>query len=133
MNYVFLTDFIVCFKKHSCYSTQLRFSMVQYSFLLIYLLPTHKKCDRKKNHAYLNLVYSICHRMDICKLVKLLNSCLLLFLVSYPPLTTTLRFPHSSPMNISPGEPIKFLIPFIPIPSSSSSTVTSLFELFPLQ
>ena len=24
--------------------------------LLIYLLPTHKKCNHKKNHNYLNLV-----------------------------------------------------------------------------
>ena len=38
-------------------------------FLLIYLLLTHKK-----NDAYLNLVYSIGHRVDIYRLVKLLTS-----------------------------------------------------------
>ena len=40
------------------------YSFVQekFRFLLIYLLPTHKKCNHKKNHTYLNLVYSICHR-----------------------------------------------------------------------
>ena len=58
---------------------------------------------------------------------------MLLFLVSYPSLTTTLRFPHSSSMNISLGKSIKFPIPSISIPSSSSSTVTTLFEGFLLQ
>ena len=33
--------------------------------LLIYLQPTPKKCYHKKNHAYLNLVYSICPRVNI--------------------------------------------------------------------
>ena len=37
-------------------------------FLLIYLLPTHKNCNHKKNHIYLNLIYSICHRVDIYRL-----------------------------------------------------------------
>ena len=128
------SDFIKMF--HLQQSRYLRFSMVQQSlsrlqrirsrwfllfskekvpFLLIYLLPTHKKCNHKKNHNYLNLVYSICHRVDIYRLVKLLtfSFCyLLLFLVSYLPSTTTLRFPHSSSMNISLGKSIKFLCQF---------------------
>ena len=113
---------------HLQQSRYLRFSMVQQSlsrlqrirsrwfllfnkekvpFLLIYLLPTHKKCNHKKNHNYLNLIYSICRRVDNYELVKLLTSSfcyLLLFLISYPPLTTTLRFPHSSSLNISLGQ-----------------------------
>ena len=74
----------------------------------IYSLP-------QKNHAYLNLVYSICHRVNIYRLVKLL--------VSSPPSTTTLRFIDSSSMDISLGKSTKF-----PIPSSSSSTVKTLSE-----
>ena len=92
------------------------FDQEKVPFLLIYLLPTHKKCNHKKNHTYLNLVYSICHRVDICRLVKLLtfSFCyLLLFLVSYPSSTTTLRLPHFSSMNISLGKSIKFPIPSI--------------------
>ena len=50
---------------------------------LIYLQPTHKKCNHKKNRDYLNLVYSICHRVDIYGLVKLLtfSFCYLLLFV----------------------------------------------------
>ena len=104
--------------------------------LLIYLLPTHKKYNHKKNHTYLNLDYSLCHKVDIYRLLKLLTSSfcyLLLFLVSYPPSTTTLKFPHSSSINIRLSKSIKFPIPSISIPSSSSSTVTTLFEGFLLQ
>ena len=69
-------------------SRYLRLSMVQQSLLRlprirsrwflfirseIYLLSTHKKCNRKTNHTYLNLVNSICHRVDIYRLVKLLT------------------------------------------------------------
>ena len=32
------------------------FDQEKISFLLIYLLPTHKKCSNKKNHTYLNLI-----------------------------------------------------------------------------
>ena len=112
------------------------FDQEKVPFLLICLLSTQKKCNHKKNHTYFNLVYSICHRVDIYKLVKLLTSSfcyLLLFLVSNPPLTTTLRFPHSSSLNISLGNSIKFPAPSILIPSSSSSTVTTLFEGIHLQ
>ena len=80
------------------------FDQEKVPFFLIYLLSTHKKCNHKKNHNYPNLVYNNCHRMDIYRLIKLLTSSfcyLLLFLVSYPPSITTLRFPHSSLMNIS--------------------------------
>ena len=31
-------------------------------------------CNCKKNHAYLNLVYNICHKVDIYRLVQLLTS-----------------------------------------------------------
>ena len=48
----------------------LLFNKQKVPFLLIYLLPTHKKCNHKKNHAYHNLVYSICHRVDIYRPVK---------------------------------------------------------------
>ena len=86
--------------------------------LLIYLLPTHKKCNHKKNHNYLNLIYSICRRVDNYELVKLLTSSfcfLLLFLISYPPLTTTFRFPHSSSLNISLGQHSRYHIGYFPI------------------
>ena len=95
------------------------------SSLLIYLLPTHKKCNNKKNDTYLNLIYSIRQRVDIYRLVKLLTTSfyyLLLFLVNYPPSTTTLRFPHSSSINISLDKSVKFPVPSISIPFSSSST-----------
>ena len=36
----------------------------------IYLKPTPKKYYRKKNHAYLNLMYSICHIVNIYRLGK---------------------------------------------------------------
>ena len=100
---MFLTGFILCLKNVCAIpygfikmfplqqSRCLRFSMVQqflsclqgsfYSFdqkkvpfLLIYLLPTHKKCNHKMNHTYFNLVYSVCQREDIYSLVKLLTS-----------------------------------------------------------
>ena len=101
------------------------FDQEKVPFLLIYLLPTHKKCNNKKNHTYPNLIYSMCYRVYIYRLVKLLTSSfyyLLLFLVTYPPSATTLRFPHSSSTNISLGKSIKFPIPSISIPSSSSPT-----------
>ena len=81
-------------------------------FLLIYLLPTQKKCNGRKNHTYLNLVYSICQRVDIYKACKTFDFFfLLLFLLSSPASTTALRFPHySSPMNISLGKAIKFFL-----------------------
>ena len=91
---------------------------------LICLLPTHKKCNHEKNHTYLNLVKS--GHIQSCKTSYLLF--LSLFLVSSPPSTTTLRFPHSPLMNISPGKSNKLPIPFISIPCSSSSTVTTLFD-----
>ena len=50
------------------------FDQEKFPFLLIYLLPTHKKCNHKKNHTYLNLVYSIVQRVNIYGLVKLLAS-----------------------------------------------------------
>ena len=43
----------------------------------IYLQPGQKRYYGKKNHAYLNLVYSNCHRVNIYRLVKLLNQRLL--------------------------------------------------------
>ena len=54
-------------------------------------LPT-KKFNHKKNQAYPNLVNSICHRVDLHRLAKLLTSILflLLFQVSYPPSMITL-------------------------------------------
>ena len=47
------------------------FDQEKVPFLLIYLLPTKYN---KKNHTYLNLVYSICHRVELYRLVKLLIS-----------------------------------------------------------
>ena len=99
------------------------------------MLPTQKKCNDKKNHTYLNLVYSICQKVDIYKACKTFDFVfLLLFLLSSPPSTTALRFPHYfSPMNISLGKAIQFRIPSASVPSSSSSTVTTFFEGFLLQ
>ena len=59
----------------------------------MYLLPTDtKKCNHKKNNVYLNLFYSSCRRVDIYRLVKCLTCRL--------KISTTLRFPHSSSVNI---------------------------------
>ena len=52
----------------------------------------------------------------------------MLFLVNSPPSTTTLRFPHSSSINISLGKSTKFLRPYMTVPFSSSSTITILSE-----
>ena len=38
------------------------------------LFNPQKPCNHKKNHACLNLVYSICHRLDLYRVVKLLTS-----------------------------------------------------------
>ena len=128
-------------------SRYLRLSMVQQSlsclprirsrwFLFIrseiYLLPTYKKCDCKKNHAHFNLHFQF-FIGDIYRLVKLDFLVLLLFLVNYPPSMTTLRFQHSSSMNISLGKSMKFPVPVILILSCSSSNVLTLFEGFSLQ
>ena len=91
-------------------------------FTLSHLHSTAEKCNHKENNAYLNLVYSICHRVNIYRLVKLLTSffCYDFYLVSSLPSTTTLRFSHFSSMNIiSPGKSTKFPIPSTIIPSSS--------------
>ena len=50
------------------------FDQKKVPLFLIYSLPTHKKSNQKENHAYLNLLYSICYREDIYRLVKLLTS-----------------------------------------------------------
>ena len=104
-----------------------------YSFdqKFIYYLPTKNVTARKTMLTSISSTTFV--RVDIYRLVKIDLLVLLLFLVNYPPSTTTLRFPHSSSMNISLGKSIKFPIPSISIPSCSSSTVLTLFEGFPLQ
>ena len=130
-------------------SRYLRLSMVQESLLRlpkvrsrwflfirseIYILPTHKKYNPKKNHTYLNLVYTICHRVDIYRLQNFwLPLSVIISSKLYPPSTIALRFPHSSSINISLGESTKFPIPSISILSCPSSTVLTLFEDLPLQ
>ena len=99
---------IIFFTEHLRWLLLIRSGKSFHPLQFIYSLP-------QKNHAYLNLVYSICHRVNIYRLVKLL--------VSSPPSTTTLRFIDSSSMDISLGKSTKF-----PIPSSSSSTVKTLSE-----
>ena len=104
-----------------------------YSFdqKFIYCLPTKNVTARKTMLTSISSTTFV--RVDIYRLVKLDFLVLLLFLVNYPPSMTTLRFPHSSSMNISLGKSIKFPIPSISIPSCSSSTALTLFEGFPLQ
>ena len=100
----------------------------------IYILPNHKKYNPKKNHTYLNLVYTICHRVDIYRLQNFWPP--LSVIISsklYPPSTIALRFPYSSSINISLGKSTKFPIPSISILSCPSSTVLTLFEDLPLQ
>ena len=53
---------------------------------------------------------------------------LLIFLVSSPPSTNTLRFPHSSWMNTILGKSSKFPMSSKSIPSSSSLTITIFSE-----
>ena len=89
------------------------FDQENVSFFSIYSLPIHKKCSHKKNHAYLNLVQSICHRMDLCRLLKPDVFFLLLFLISSPPSNAALRFTHSSSIKISLGKSTRFSIPSI--------------------
>ena len=100
----------------------LSFDQKKVYFLLIYWLLSAKKSNHKKYHAYLNLVYSICHRFDIYRLVKLLTST---FWYTGSKLstmnTTTWRLPHSSLINISLGKSTKF-----PIPSIAFSIITTL-------
>ena len=91
------------------------------SFQFIYYLFAKNKSNHKKNHAYLNLIFSICHRFHICRLVKLLF--LSLFPVSSPPSTTTWRLPHSSSMNSSLGKSTRF-----PIPSIRRTKIADLVE-----
>ena len=94
------------------------------SFLSSYLLPTHKK------KSYLPYWFKIFHirseeilsaitffRMDIYLSV-------LIFLVSSPPSTNTLRFPLSSWMKTILSKFSKFLMSSTSIPSSSSLTIT---------
>ena len=104
-----------------------------YSFdqKFIYYLPTKNVTARKTMLTSISSTTFV--RVDIYRLVKIDLLVLLLFLVNYPPSTTTLRFPHSSSMNISLGKSIKFPIPSISIPSCSCSTASNLFEGFPLQ
>ena len=131
-----LTGFIVCLIKRFLlfrtallkYFIYIRSGKNSLPFNLFTTYP-QKKCNHEKNHSYLNLVYSNCHRVNIYRLAKLLDFLfLLLFLVSYPSSTATLRFPHSSSMSIGLGKPTVFLIPSIPAPSSSSSIITTFSE-----
>ena len=52
----------------------------------------------------------------------------LIFLVSFPPSLTTMRFPDFSSMNTSLGESSKFPMSSISISSSSSSIITLFSE-----
>ena len=94
--------------------------------------------SQEKYHTYLtdsqystfvlnkySLSCSICHRVDNYELVKRLGFfCLLIFPVSSPPSTNTLRFPHSSWMNSILSKSSKFPVSSTSIPSSSSLTIT---------
>ena len=105
-----------------------------YSFdqKFIYYLPTKNVTARKTIlTSILSVAFVTEWTSQACKTSGFLF--LLLFLINYPPSKTTLRFPHSSPMNISLGKSVKFPIPSISIPSCCSSTVLTLFEGFPLQ
>ena len=52
----------------------LSFNQEKVSFISVYLPPIRKKKAQQKNRAYLNLVYSICHRFDTYRLIKPLTS-----------------------------------------------------------
>ena len=148
--HVFLPGFFLCQTKHSYASRQCFIKVTasknqinqsdfcsleqEVSSLLSYLLPTHKKniiltlLIHNIPHLYwintLSLSCSICHRVDNYELVKRLGFfCLLIFPVSSPPSTNTLRFPHSSWMNTILSKSSKFPVSSISIPSSSSLTI----------
>ena len=100
-------------------------------FHLIYLLPTHlptKKCNLKKIHTYFNIVQSICQRVEIYRLVKLLTSSSFHYfqeaLYHHDYFKISIFFIHET----GPGKSNKSSMPSISIPSSSSSTVTTLFD-----
>ena len=105
-----------------------------YSFdqkLINYLPTKHVTARTTILFSILSIAFAQSGHLQACKISGFLF--LLLFLINYPPSKTTLRFPHSSPMNISLGKSVKFPIPSISIPSCCSSTVLTLFEGFPLQ
>ena len=97
----------------------------------IYYLPTKNVTARKTMLTSISSTTFV--RVYMYRLAKLDFLVLLLFPVNYPPSMTTLRFQHSSSMNISLGKSIKFPIPAILILSCSSGTVLTFFEDFPLQ
>ena len=136
------TGSILFLKKYSCYSTclfqmfhlqqsrYLKFYMVQQSSLAKNLFTTYPQKMLPQGKSY--LPQSCLQHLSKSGHIQPFKTSdflfLSLFLVSSPPLTTTLKFPHSSLMNISPGKSNNFSIPSISIPSSSSSTVTTLFD-----
>ena len=75
------------------------------------------------------LTYSICHRVEIYRFVNHL-AFLLICLVYFPPLTTTLRFSHSSLMNTSLCKSFKIPMSSLSISSRSSSTVKTFYKGF---
>ena len=126
--------FILCLGKLCRYSTRLFKKCFIYKELgqgnfyywirkFIYNLP-------KKNVTAIKIMLtSISYIAFVTELYRLQASktselfFLLLLLVTYSPSTTTLRFPHSSSINISLEKSTKF-----PIPSSFSSTMTTFSE-----
>ena len=94
----------------------MRFRKSFSSFQFIYYLPTKNNVIIRK--IMLNLLYVIYHRVDIYRLVTSDFFFLLIFLVSSQPSMIfffSLRFPHSSSMNISLGKSTKFPIQSISI------------------
>ena len=75
------------------------------------------------------LTYSICHRVEIYRFVNHL-AFLLICLVYFPPLTTTLRFSHSSLMNTSLCKSFTIPMSSLSISSRSSSTVKTFYKGF---
>ena len=98
-----------------------------YSFnqKFVYYLPTKMLPQEKPYLPQSRLQHlSQSGHLQACKTSDVLF--LSLFLANYPPSSTTLRFPHSSSMNISLGKSIKFPIPSVSSPSCSSSTALTL-------
>ena len=81
--------------------------------------PT-KVCNHKKNRAYPNLVNSICHRVDLYRLVKLLTSTI----SDYFKISTFLIDEHEPRYIYFTKFPIRYTLTV----SSSFSIVTALLE-----
>ena len=110
-------------------------------FFKLFTSKSQKKSNDKKNHAYLTgsqyaryllkkysrlQNFSQSRHLQDCKTSEFFFW--FMFLISSPPSTTALRFPHFLWMNTSLGKSSKFPISYLSMPSSLSSTIITFSE-----